>query len=85
MENIICDDCELEDEDAECEACRQKNTKKTKAFKPIAYALKLSSEYPDYDLPVESYFGEDCVEHFIARLVMHFLFYCCLNFPRCYR
>ena len=68
MEDIVCDDCELEEEGMECESCRGKNTKKTKRFTPIAYALKLSSQFKDFDLPVESYFGEDCAEKFISRL-----------------
>lgn len=66
-EDIICDDCELEDEQDECASCKKKNTKQTKRYKPIAYALKLCSQFEEYDLEVESYFGEDCVKHFINR------------------
>ena len=67
VEDIICDECELEDEKAECDTCEKKATKQTKRYKPIGYGLKLCSQYEEYDLPVESYFGEDCVQHFATR------------------
>ena len=55
VEDIVCDECELEDDKEECESCSKKSTKHTKRFKPIAYGLKLCSEYDGYDLEVESY------------------------------
>ena len=44
------------------------STKKTTKHVPCAYALKVSSRFEEWDLPVEHYRNPDAAEHFILRL-----------------
>ena len=44
------------------------NTKKTARHEPCAFALKVSSPYPEYDKPVKVYRGKDAARVFILYL-----------------
>ena len=48
---------------------KKKRSEKKAEHVPCALSLKVSSEYPDYNLPVEWIYGEDCFVRFIDRLI----------------
>lgn len=47
----------------------KRNTNRLTHHKPCAAALKVSSRFAEWDLPVESFLGEDCINKFLDRLV----------------
>ena len=65
---ISCTVCN--DDDSTCSVCSGRKTNNVAEYEAYSYALKLNSHISEFDLPVECYTGENCVDHFLDRYII---------------